>query len=757
MTSYAPRITHHSSRLFTIQTILLAFLALGLVFSLVTPIFEGPDEMAHFAYVKSLVDGRGFPGGPIVIADDAPAQESGQPPLYYLTAALAVKVLAPDTADFSSLLLRNPAFPALNTGTPNDNKNVFIHAPQPFPYHGATRALRVARLVAVLFGAIAAWATYRLGLEVFPERRAPALLAAATVAFTPQFVFISSSASNDSAAAALCALSLWAAVRVMRLGLTARRGAALGLALGLAALSKASAIGLAPLALLAVSVVDVSGRTRWQARLRGVLLVMLVALIGWGPWALHSLMSFGDVLGTSPHLAMPWARPVPLPVLDTIAQLPAGLVSYWLAFGWGNVVADDWVYAAFNGLALIGAIGAGVWFAKHRARCAIDAAQARLQTASLALMLAWSIVIVAAFVRWVQLLDALLGRLIFPALPGLALLLAVGGLRLTRRVWAVAIFPATLAVVAILALPATLIPAYTPPPILSEAEVAQQPGQTIDVRFENVARLIKVDAPRAPWPHPGDDPAVRVCWEALAQDDRFLMALVQITAQDNRVVASRRTAPGLGAYLTATWQPGMRFCDIVHVRLDETAPAPAVYRVEVALVDQATERRLAAFAPDGTPLSTNFVATTKLAPINYSLPDVANARQDRFGDQIELIGCALDRSTARPGEQVRLRLFWRAVRPPDRAYTVFAHARDAAGKIVTQADGQPQADQYPTSFWDAGEVVIDDRTFDLPLDAIGTLKIVVGLYDPTNGGRLPVIGGRASDEVSLPIELVIDR
>ena len=102
MTSYAPRIPHPSSliprpasRLFTIQTILLAFLALGVVVSLVTPIFEGPDEMAHFAYVKSLADGRGFPGQPIVIADDAPAQESGQPPLYYLTAALAVKVLAP--------------------------------------------------------------------------------------------------------------------------------------------------------------------------------------------------------------------------------------------------------------------------------------------------------------------------------------------------------------------------------------------------------------------------------------------------------------------------------------------------------------------------------------------------------------------------------------------------------------------------------------------------------------------------------------
>lgn len=737
--------------------IVIVFSGLAVIYSVVNLAFESPDEMAHFAYVKTLADGRGFPAE-FVVANDASAQESSQPPLFYVSAALAVRVFAPDTRDFAAVALRNPGFPYGKLSERNDNRNVALHpTPEVFPFEGAVRALHVARLIAVLFGAIAVWATYRLGLEVFPERRAIALLAAATVAFTPQFVFISSSASNDSTAVALCALSLWATVRVMRWGLTARRGAVLGLALGLAALSKASAIGLAPLALLAVMAVDASGRTSRQTRLRGVWLAGLIALICWGPWALHSLMSFGDLLGTSPHLAMPWARPVPLPLLDTIAQLPDVLVSYWLAFGWGNVVADDWVYVAFNVMAIIGAMGVVAWFMTHRAARAIDAAQARLQTASLVLMLAWLIVIVAAFVRWVQLLEALLGRLIFPALPGLALLLVVGGLHITRRVWVTAIFPATMAVVSMLALPMTLIPAYTPPPILSEAEMAQQPGQSIDVRFENVARLIKVDAPRAPWPRPGDDPIVRVCWEALSRDDRLLMELVQITAQDNRVVAIRRTVPGLGGYLTMTWQPGVRFCDSVHVALDETAPAPAVYHVEVALIDHATGQRLTAFAPDGSPLNTNFVAATKLAPIAYSVPNVENARQDRFGDQIELIGYALDRSTARPGEPVRLRLYWRAVRQPDRAYTVFAHMRDASGRIVTQADGQPQADQYPTSFWDAGEVVIDDRVFDVPLDAIGTLKIFMGLYDPESGQRLPVIGGSAPDEVPLPIELVIDR
>ena len=31
---------------------------------------------------------------------------------------------------------------------------------------------------------------------------------------------------------------------------------------------------------------------------------------------------------------------------------------------------------------------------------------------------------------------------------------------------------------------------------------------------------------------------------------------------------------------------------------------------------------------------------------------------------------------------------------------------------------QPQAGTYPTSFWDAGEVVIDDRVIEIPADAL---------------------------------------
>jgi hypothetical protein len=84
------------------------------------------------------------------------------------------------------------------------------------------------------------------------------------------------------------------------------------------------------------------------------------------------------------------------------------------------------------------------------------------------------------------------------------------------------------------------------------------------------------------------------------------------------------------------------------------------------------------------------------------------------GDQFALIGYDLDRSEVKPGESIRLRLYWQALRRPDNAYTVFAHVRDAANHIVAQTDSPPQAGAYPTSFWDADEVVIDERLIEIP-------------------------------------------
>jgi hypothetical protein len=730
--------------------VLVVYLALSFAYSVVTPAFETPDELAHFAYLRQLVNGQGFPTAPIVVADDAPAQESSQPPLYYLSAALAVRLFAPDTSDFSVAVQRNPAFPYIFGTIHNDNKNLLIHSrPEVFPYEGTVRALHVARWVTLLFGALTVWATHRLGRETFPQQPAVGLLAAALVAFTPQFLFISGAASNDPAASALSAISLWATVRIMQCGFNVRRAVALGIALGLAALSKASAVGLIPLCLLAVLIVD---RTSAQltARLKWLLLVVALIVLLAGLWYVRTWLSFGDVLGTSTHMLMSWARPIPLSFGEAITKLPHATMSYWLAFGWGNILAPDWLYACFNLLLLAGLAGAVLWWWTQRRDPAL-----RIERASVLFLGAWTLVIVVALLRWIQLLDAAIGRLLFPAIAALSILLIVGWLHWTRRTWLVALIPVTLLGLSILALPLIMSTAYARPAILTAEDVARQPGAAVDVRFGDVARLIRLGVPHDRWPHPAEGMLVNLCWEPLRQDDRRLMVLLQIVGENDRVWLSRRTVPGLGSYPTSSWQLGGLFCDPVHVQIDEKTP-PGIYQLEVAMIDQATRERVPAFASDGTPLATNFVDRIKIAPREYSIPLIERPLNHRLGDQVALIGYDLDRAAVQPGETVRLRLYWQALQHPVADYTVFAHIREGDNQIVAQQDSPPQDGGYPTSFWDTGEVVIDDRVIEIPAEAPpGKYPIRIGMYLPVDGTRLPIDGDLSVTEVTLPVEIEI--
>ncbi len=731
------------TRLAHIGTVLVLFMILGAAYGLATPILEKPDEPAHLAYIKMLADGAGFP----LSLSDPPKQESSQPPLFYVSAAMALRVMRLTTADWSPCLTRNPAFPNLARDSRNDNKNVFIHAVtndiwQP----GLGRAVLVARLVSLLFGAVTVYATYRLALELFFDRRTQALLAASFVAFLPQFIFISSSTSNDSTTVALCTLALWVTVRVLRRGFTWQRALVLGLALGGATLSKVSALGLWPLALLAVSAFSTEKQPHFKQRLGWSVVVVGVALLTAGPWLVRSAVVFGDVLGTSTHLSMPWARAEPLPLATALGQIPGALNSWWLSFGWGDIIAPSWVYGGLNALGLIGLVGAAVggWQARDQ----------RLARWGVILLASWMLVIIIAFVRWIQLLDAVLGRLLFPALSATAVLCALGWHTLLRR-WASAPVWGLLAL-SVVALPLWLSPAYARPELLSQVDVAQQSGQVIDVRYGDVARLVRVDWSRDPWPQPGEEPTLRLCWEPLQQDARLLLVLTQIVGAQNRVVATRRTLPGLGAYPTSAWLPHESFCDAVRVPLVDDAPAPGVYQVEVGIIDEHTLERLPAFAPDGSELGTNFVGKIKIAPPAYVTPPIDQPLVQRLGDQFELVGYDLDRAVVKPGESLGLRTYWRALRRPDADYTIFAQVRDATNQVVGQQDDAPQAGAYPTSFWDAGEVVIDDRVIEIPANApAGKYPVKVGMYLLADGSRLSIDGNPAVTEVTLPAEVEI--
>jgi hypothetical protein len=195
-----------------ILLILLMFLGLGGAYSVVNPLFESPDEVWHYEYVRWLVEGNGLPR-PEQVGTAAWHQEGSQPPLYYLAAAL---ITAPIPTDNAAAVIRYNPHAAVGLPDAFGNKNIMLHgAADAWPWRGVTLAAHIARFFSLLLGALTVLSAYGITRAISPGRTATATLASAFVAFNPQFLFISAAVNNDNLVIAACAAGVWLSVHLL--------------------------------------------------------------------------------------------------------------------------------------------------------------------------------------------------------------------------------------------------------------------------------------------------------------------------------------------------------------------------------------------------------------------------------------------------------------------------------------------------------------------------------------------------------------
>ncbi len=111
-----------------------------------------------------------------------------------------------------------------------------------------------------------------------------------------------------------------------------------------------------------------------------------------------------------------------------------------------------------------------------------------------------------------------------------------------------------------------------------------------------------------------------------------------------------------------------------------------------------------------------------------------------FGPYYDLLGYDVSASELRPGESVRVTLYWAYKEPSPVDYKVFVHLLDGSSQVQGQHDVVPAGGGAQTSGWVQGDVLVDH--FDVPLEATagkGTLRIEVGFYDLLTGRRLPLL------------------
>jgi hypothetical protein len=149
---------------------------------------------------------------------------------------------------------------------------------------------------------------------------------------------------------------------------------------------------------------------------------------------------------------------------------------------------------------------------------------------------------------------------------------------------------------------------------------------------------------------------------------------------------------------------------------------------------------------DGRPVYQ--VYTLRPTPRTFEPPVIDRTLDVRLGERLALLGYDGPQDPVRPGEYVKLTLYWRALASPideegttrQGNYKVFAHLLDDNGKVWGQHDDFPAFGSYPMSEWQPGEVVADRIRIEVPADIPpGVYHVFIGMYDPSTGERLPLL------------------
>jgi Dolichyl-phosphate-mannose-protein mannosyltransferase len=576
--SYSVLTVHHE-RLIVIGLVAL-FVMMALGYS-AGPVFEGPDESAHYLFVRDIfVVGLTphFAPAPVTDIYAYSRYEYDQPPLYYLAAG-TLKLLLPDPDFIKTLNFRN-FFDQLHEDrssteifgrTGNYSLNRWLHSRvEQFPYtqSGTALAVHVLRLFSIVLATVSVLIGYALFRILWPARPDRRLLALGIVAFWPTLEYDSGLVNNDVMIGLMSALSLWLLLRQMRDGPTWKSAAVLGAALGLALLSKPSGIVLAAPVGLAVVM-------NWKRWWRYALLTLVIAIGVGGWWYLRKAILYHDPTGLS-SLALNPIAPGALNTNLIISRIAVIFTRFWARFGRGVLIAPPLpIDILFDVLTLIGVSGAVLGLARLARKQGWSMFRPLRMQQGLVLGVYGVVLVVAVIVRGFQTWGGNHGRYLLPAAASWAALMAYGldawtPPRLRFRI-AFSV-PALMATIAMLCLFGSFFPAYRPLSGPTEIEVPRH------ITYGDVLELTGVQK-QVVSAHPGERITLTLYWQALQQTDQNLFFVLR-TDPDLLAVSNY---PATGNLLSTEWVKGQTWTERVLVIIPPDAQ-PGSYALQALVI-----------------------------------------------------------------------------------------------------------------------------------------------------------------------------
>ncbi|HLY64468.1 MAG TPA: hypothetical protein VKU60_02945, partial [Chloroflexota bacterium] len=456
---------------------------------------------------------------------------------------------------------------------------------------------------------------------------------------------------------------------------------------------------------------------------------------GW--WYVRNWQMLGDPLGWGAMLLSTGSmlRKAPLSFGMAVRALldsgPTGLA----VFGWTNLPVHPAFYWLALGVCALGLVGL--------IKRLVTARRLSIQL-EYCLLFVWPLAFFVSLARWVEVNTAAnQWRLLFPAYPALALLMALGLYQLTGSRWKPLLaLPVGLFGLNIGALALLIAPAYaTPEPY---AGPIQHP---LNVRFGDSIRLIGYSMPQPPAAHVGDSVEVDLFWKTLAPVAKdYVTELAAFDAQSQRTW-DESSSPDEGRAPMIGWQPGQIVRDQHRIRV--RAGMDGAQSLLLSVYDPAPPgAHQAAFGADSARLTNDVAGITRFLVLPGSVRSPAVGDGAAFDDHLRLEGHSVRQS----GGQLTVTLDWSAAGgQPSRDYTVFVHLVAPDGQQVAQQDGQPGGGEFPTSLLPANTEIADSHVLSVAGLSAGDYRLEVGLYDLDTGARLVTTGG--ANSVSLPVTL----
>ena len=465
------------------------------------------------------------------------------------------------------------------------------------------------------------------------------------------------------------------------------------------------------------------------------------------PWFLRNWTLYGDLTGTLPILdALATRHDMSVGVF--VREIPGLFRSWWGVFGCTAPPAGFYLIC----LALLLGGLAGLAADHRRLRLSI-----RKNWPQAVVLLAWLVLMGAAYVRWNWAIHAPKGRLLYPAMVAVAGFLGRGwACWAARWRWLTPALLVLLTTVAGVVPFAVMAPPVSPPPITTDvADV--HPDHPLDGRFGADIALLGYDLERTSF-EPGEQLDLTLYWQALARPpEHYTLALQMVSAvpEETATLVNLNTWTGGGTYPTGIWHPGDLIVDRYRLHIPDDVPRAQGWWLQAILFSGTDGTRLP-FWLDGRPAGS--AVTLALLRVGGSDPEEQTPPQsDRLRSPITFDGAVtLDGARVVAEEEaLGVTLWWQSLAPLSADYVVFVHLYDAGGQLIATADAPPLSGGFPTSLWQPDDRVCDDRIILLSETVSAPLQLGVGWYDQADGSRLAATtadGARLpGDEALLPI------